>query len=88
MCNVLLHEPALTVRPDSSLFSGRRRPFPPSNCPPAGPSAAPELVVMRLTADDAVRLAAENNLGIQIDRFNPQIRDLSVAQAQGAGSRR
>jgi outer membrane protein TolC len=38
---------------------------------------------MRLTADDSVRLAAENNLGIQADRFNPQIRDLSVAQAQG-----
>jgi outer membrane protein len=36
----------------------------------------------RLTADEAVRLAAENNLGIQVARYDPQIEDLSVAQAR------
>jgi outer membrane protein TolC len=33
---------------------------------------------------DAVRLALENNLGIQVARINPQIEDLSVAQARAA----
>lgn len=37
--------------------------------------------VRRLTVDDAVRLAIENNLGIQIARIDPQIQDLGIAQA-------
>src|SRR6185503_20148266 len=40
--------------------------------------------VRRLTADEAVRLAAENNLGIQIARFDPQIENLNVVQARRA----
>jgi outer membrane protein TolC len=48
------------------------------------PASTPTDVAMRLTADDAVRLAAENNLGIQIDRFNPQIQDAALSQAQRA----
>lgn len=48
---------------------------------PAGQSQ-PAGVVRRLSIDDAVKLALEQNLGIQIDRLNPQIQDLSVAQAQ------
>jgi outer membrane protein TolC len=43
-------------------------------------AAAPQ--VRRLTADEAVRLAAENNLGIQIARYEPQIEDLSIVQAR------
>jgi outer membrane protein TolC len=43
-----------------------------------------DAVVMRLTVDDAVRLAAENNLGLQIQRFTPQIEELSVDQARAA----
>ena len=41
-------------------------------------------LVRRITADDAVRQALENNLGIQVARINPQIEDLSVAQARAA----
>ena len=37
-----------------------------------------------MTIEEAVRLALENNLGIQISRFNPQVEDLNVAQAQTA----
>ncbi len=48
--------------------------------PPDGPASG----VRRLTVDDAVRLAVENNLGIQVTRLNPQIEDLNVAQAQSA----
>jgi outer membrane protein len=40
--------------------------------------------VRRLTADEAVKLAIENNLGIQISRVDPQIEDLNVAAARGA----
>jgi HAE1 family hydrophobic/amphiphilic exporter-1 len=40
--------------------------------------------VRRLTVEDAVRLAAENNLGIQIARYDPQIEDLNVAQARAS----
>src|SRR6476469_4997628 len=39
-------------------------------------------VVRRLSVDDAVKLALEQNLGIQIDRLNPQIEDIAVAQAR------
>ena len=68
-------------------LSGRRRPFPHRRAAGqassrAGRSAAPQ--VRRLTADEAVRLALENNLGIQVARIDPQIQDLNVA----AGARR
>lgn len=40
--------------------------------------------VRRLTADEAVRLALENNLGIRIARFEPQIQDLNVLSARAS----
>jgi outer membrane protein len=40
--------------------------------------------VRRLTVDEAVRLGLDNNLGIQIARYNPQVQDLSVALARAA----
>src|SRR6478609_4029324 len=39
-------------------------------------------VVRRLSMDDAVKLALEQNLGIAVERFNPQIEDMSIAQAR------
>jgi outer membrane protein len=39
----------------------------------------PDPQLRRLTADDAVRLAMENNLGLQVARFTPQLQDLSLA---------
>ena len=47
-------------------------------------TATPGDQVRRLTIDEAVRLALDNNLGIQIARFNPQIQDLAVAVARAA----
>lgn len=38
--------------------------------------------VRRLSVDEAVQLALEQNLGIAIERLNPQIQDTSVAQAR------
>jgi hypothetical protein len=49
------------------------------------PAPAPDgRPVRRLTADEAVQLAIENNLGIQISRLDPQIEDLNVAAARAA----
>jgi len=38
--------------------------------------------VRRLSIDEAVNLALEQNLGIRIERINPQIQDVSIAQAR------
>jgi outer membrane protein TolC len=40
--------------------------------------------VRRLTVEDAVRLAAENNLGLSIARIDPILQDLSTEQVRGA----
>jgi outer membrane protein TolC len=41
-------------------------------------------IVRRLSIDDAVKLALEQNLGIRIQRIDPQIQDMGVAQAQAS----
>jgi outer membrane protein len=48
---------------------------------PAAPQAG---ATIRLTADEAVRMALENNLGIQAERLAPQINTFAVAQARAA----
>ena len=40
--------------------------------------------VRRLTVDEAVRLALEQNLGIHIQRINPQIQDLAIAETRAS----
>ena len=52
--------------------------------PAQGAAAAPTGPVTRLSADEAVRMALENNLGIQAERLGPQINTFSVAQARAA----
>ena len=42
--------------------------------------AAP--AVKRLTVEDAVKLALEHNLGVQVARMDPQVQDLNIAQAR------
>ena len=44
----------------------------------------PGEVVRRLTIDEAVSLAMEQNLGIQIQRFDPQIQDTGISLAQAS----
>src|SRR6185503_17578857 len=43
---------------------------------PAGPAGTP------VTIEEAVRMALENNLGIQIEKLNPQIEVLGVSRAR------
>jgi outer membrane protein TolC len=59
--------------------SGGRTPL---NLTAAGAQSAP--AVRRLSVDDAVRLAVEQNLGIRIERINPQIQDVALAETRGA----
>jgi outer membrane protein len=53
-----------------------------------GPAAAqaPSSGVRRVTVEDAVRMALENNLGIHVARVEPQLQDLNVAQARASWS--
>ena len=44
----------------------------------------PAAATRRLSVDEAVRLAVAQNLGIRIERLNPEIQDLAVAQSRGA----
>lgn len=46
------------------------------------PAATPQGQVRQIGIDEAVALALENNLDLQVDRINPQIQDLTVAQAR------
>lgn len=52
--------------------------------PPASAQARPSGPEIQLTADEAVRMALENNLGVRSDRLSPQISTLNVAQARAA----
>ena len=61
--------------------------------PPAQPAAVPTIQSTQpvvqgtpISADDAVRMALENNLGVQEERLNPQIASLGIARAAGAFS--
>src|SRR5712691_1797819 len=45
-------------------------------------AAAPADIVRRLSIEEAVRLALEQNLGIRIQRIDPQIQDTNVAFAR------
>lgn len=38
--------------------------------------------VRRLTVDEAVKLALEHNLGVQVARIDPQVQDYNIAQAR------
>jgi outer membrane protein TolC len=52
--------------------------------PPVQVPAAPTGPVRTLSIDEAVELALRNNLGLQIERLNPQIEDELIAGARAA----
>jgi outer membrane protein TolC len=43
---------------------------------------APAPAVRRLTIEESVKLALENNLGVQVARIDPQVQDYNIAQAR------
>lgn len=57
----------------------------PTGTPPQTVGAqAPGGPALRIGQDEAVRMALENNLGVQAERLNPQIQEFSVARALSA----
>jgi len=46
------------------------------------PTPAPQEDVRRIGIDEAVALALENNLDLQVERISPQVQDLTVAQSR------
>ena len=55
--------------------------------PPAAPSTTPlasQGPQFQLSADEAVRMALENNLGIRAERLSPQVQALAVRQTRAA----
>jgi outer membrane protein TolC len=67
--------------------SGQTQPpaTPASPMPSQAPAAAPATIQgTPISMEEAVKMALENNLGIQIERLNPQISVLGISRAQGA----
>jgi outer membrane protein len=54
--------------------------------PPQRPAGVTPTSTLRLSGDEAVKLALENNLGIQTERLNPQLQTLAVSRALAAYS--
>lgn len=52
--------------------------------PSAVQQSAPAGLVRRLSMDEAVEMALEQNLTIQVERLNPQLQDLSIADVRSA----
>lgn len=48
------------------------------------PAVSQPRAVRRISLDEAVKLSLEQNLGLQIERLNPQIQDTTIAQVRGA----
>jgi outer membrane protein len=72
-------------RPGSVRFRTNARDPPAAPVvPPVGAAAGQTGPVSRLSADEAVRMALENNLGIQAERLSPQINTFAVAGARAA----
>jgi outer membrane protein len=59
---------------------------PPAPQPAMGPApqAVPSGPQLQINADEAVRMALENNLGIQAGRLSPQVQALALAQTRAA----
>jgi outer membrane protein len=53
----------------------------PAAQPPTRPTGGAATSTLRIGGDEAVRLALENNLGIQTERLNPQLQTLTVSRA-------
>ena len=77
----LLPAAALLVG-QASVFAQTGQPAQPA--PAAQPPSQPMVTgpVRQLTVDEAVKLALDQNLNIQVGRLDPQVQDLAIAQAR------
>jgi outer membrane protein len=88
-----LRTPAAAVVLALTVFASGRPVFaseqqtgqPPVQPPVAAPAqTAPTGPVLQLTADEAVKLALENNMGLQTERLSPQIQTHALERAEAA----
>jgi len=65
--------------------SGQNQPKPQAAQPASKPAGGtPPTSTLQVTADEAVRLALENNLGIRTEKLNPQLQALAVSRSLAA----
>jgi len=82
-------EPIAPIRPQAP---GMLQPYLPVTVPPMRLSNSPrlqELVragTLYLTAQDAIALALENNIDIEVSRYNPLISEWQLTRAQAGGA--
>jgi outer membrane protein len=68
--------------PALSAFGQDKPAAPAAQVPTTRPTGGPAPTsTLRIGSDEAVRLALENNLGIQTERLNPQLQTLTVSRA-------
>src|SRR4029453_18364507 len=72
----------------SGLAQSPSSPASPVQTPPAAPAPQPGAQTLATTGpqrslsiDEAVQLALQQNLGIQVERLNPELQDYTIAQA-------
>jgi outer membrane protein TolC len=63
---------------------GQAQPQPPQAAQKTLEERAEARPVIQLTVEQAVKMALENNIELSIERLNPQLQDLSLAQTRGA----
>ena len=80
---VVLSLPVCTARAQSLTVAGS---LPGDAGPDQSPGAAQASAgkVQRLSVDEAVRLALDQNLSLQVQRINPQMQDLTISQVKTA----
>src|SRR6476620_182752 len=68
------------------VFASGQAPAPQQQPPtaPAAQAVVSEGPQIQISADDAVRMAVENNLGIRAERLSPQMQTLAVSQTRSA----
>ena len=76
---------AVTMFASGPALSASEQAQTPGQVTPAKPlNAAAAPTILKVTPDEAVRMALENNLGIRADRLGPQIQTYAVAEARAA----
>src|SRR5687768_13192904 len=75
---------AFTVSASDRVVFASEQQAPQQSPPIAAAQAEPKGPELRVTADEAVRMALENNLGVRAEKLGPQIGTYGVAQARAA----
>jgi outer membrane protein len=87
-------DPGLKTGAITGFWQGLRKPYQPTQLPPLSLENSPRLESLirdgklYLSLDDAIALALENNLDIELQRFNPSLARLDASRAGAGGTLR